>query len=159
MAQLTAPLGAYGTGDTEARTLVAPTSSAGGQGVTLGMTGYDGAGNRYRYIRASAAIAQYDAVRLAGSALAFDTVLPTSAVNQTLVGAAQTAFANLEYGWVLAEGIGTVKTSGALAANITLTATAVAGTLGLSTAADLVDDSGVVLVNSASPQVAYIKGL
>lgn len=123
----------------------------------LGATLVDANGNEYTYVKAGATIAQYDAVRFQGSALGWDDVRPTSAVAQPVVGAAQAAFASGEYGFVLTSGVGTVKTSGTVAANVQLVSSATAGTLAAYANTDITAPVVTVLVSSASPQVARIQ--
>lgn len=150
MAQLTGPNG-YSVGDSEQRDTV--------QKEILGQFGLDKSGNQYRYVKAGAVIAVNSAVRFNGSALGFDDVRATSATQQTIIGVALTAFALNEFGWVLTRGVGSVLTSGALAAGVGLASSAVAGQLAASAAVDTNGMGGTVLVNSASPQVSYIHAL
>ena len=100
----------------------------------LGFTAYDSLGNEYTYIKAGATIAVNDAVRFQGSALGFDDVRPTSAINQIVLGAATAAFAANEYGFVLSKGVATVKVVNATAALSPLVTNATAGTLALADA-------------------------
>lgn len=151
MAQLIGPgQGAFNVGNSEQRDTT--------QKEPLGAVAYDGLGNKYRYIKAGAAIAQYAAVRFTGSALGWDNVIETSAANQPIVGAAQTAFANADYGWLLVKGLGSIKTSGALAANISLVSAA-AGATGAYAATETSLPGAVVMTNTASPQLALIMGV
>lgn len=151
MAQIIGYPGAYAVGDTSQRDTV--------QKLPLGSVGYDADGKEYRYVRAGAAIAANDAVRFQGSALGFDDVRPTSAVQQSVVGVALAAFASGDYGWVLRRGVGSVKTTGAVAVGTTLATGATAGTLAAAAATDVNDVGATVLVNSASPQVCFIQGV
>jgi len=151
MAQLTGLGGAYEAGNSEDRTTTAKAQ--------LGALAYDKLGNEYRYVKAGAAIAAGDAVRFQGSALGFDDVRPTSATLQTVVGVALTAFASGEFGFVLRRGIGSVKTTGSVAANIGLASSGTAGTLATTAATDTADLAATVLVSAASPQVCYIQGI
>lgn len=98
---------------------------------TLGMRFRKGNGDEYVFVKAGAAIAQYDAVRFSGSASGYDDVRPTSAINQVVLGAAQVAIASGSYGWILEHGVGTAKVVAATAAGSSLGSTATAGTLGL----------------------------
>jgi hypothetical protein len=126
---------------------------------SLGSKALDESGNEYRYIKAGAAIAATDAVRFQGSALGYDDVRPISAVAQPVIGIATAAFASGDYGYVLVNGVGSVKTAGAIAANVALVSSAVAGTLAAYAAADITAPVVTVLVNSATPQVCKIAGL
>lgn len=115
----------------------------------LGMRVMDDNGNEYTYVKAGAAIAQYDAVRFAGSAAGFDDVRPTAAANQLPLGAAQVAIASGSYGWVLTRGVATVKVVAATAAGSTLVSNGTAGTLALSDATAL----------SYRPAIALVTGV
>lgn len=151
MAQLTGSYNAYDVGDTEIRTTT--------QKAPLGAVAVDGLGNEYRYIKAGGVIPVNAACRLTGSALGWDNVVVTSAVNQPVAGInGATAFALNEFGWIMRHGVVSALTTGALAANVSLTSAA-AGVLGAATAADLGDASGLVLVNSASPQLIIVTGI
>jgi hypothetical protein len=116
-------------------------------------------GNQYVYVKAGAAIAQFDAVAFQGSALGYDDVRPVSAANQPVLGVAQAAFASAAFGWILVKGRGSVKTSGSVAANASLVSSATAGTLGVYAGTETALPGGVSLVSSASPQVALISGI
>jgi hypothetical protein len=117
----------------------------------LGSKQEDNIGNEYRYIKAGAAIAQYDAVRLSGSALGFDDVRPTSAINQVVIGAATAAFASGDYGYILTKGVATVKTVVSTAAGSQLVSNGTAGTLAIAVAAnDLAVRPAVALVTGVA---------
>lgn len=123
----------------------------------VGFRTQDDIGNEYVYVKAGAAIAANAAVRFQGSALGYDDVRETSAVNQPVIGVATAAFANGEYGFILVRGIASVKTSGAVAVNVALSSSAVAGQLAAYAAADITAPVVSVLVNSASPQVCNVS--
>jgi hypothetical protein len=123
---------------------------------TLGSVAHDDLGNRYRYVKAGANIAATDAVRFQGSALGFDDVRPTSAVAQAVIGVATAAFTSGDYGYILENGVASVKTSGAVAVATALVSSAVAGTLAAYAAADITAPVVQVLVNSATPQICKI---
>jgi hypothetical protein len=116
----------------------------------IGTKSFDENGNEYTYVKAGAAIAQYDAVRFAGSALGYDDVRPTSAAGQVCIGAAQIAIASGSYGWILSRGVGTVKVVVSTAAGSALLPNATAGTLALATAADVTFSSAVALVTGVA---------
>jgi hypothetical protein len=125
----------------------------------LGSKAWDALGNEYTYIKAGAAIALGDALRFQGSALGYDDVRPTSAVAQPVIGVATAAFNANEFGYVLTDGVGPVKTSGAVAVNTQLVSSAVAGQLAAYANTDITAPVVTVLVNSASPQVCKVAGL
>lgn len=127
------------------------------QKLPLGTKAFDANGNEYTYIKAGAAIAQYDAVRFNGSAAGYDDVRPTSAAGQVVIGAAQVALASGEYGWILSRGVGTVKVVVATAAGSALVPNATAGTLALAQATDVTFSSAVALVTgvAAGSAVAF----
>ena len=122
----------------------------------IGTKAVDTDGNTWRYIKAGANIAQYDAVRFQGSALGWDDVRPTSAVAQPIVGVAQAAFTSGDYGFVLVNGVGSMKTTGTLAANVQVVSNATAGTGAAYANTDITSPVVTVLVSSASPQVVKI---
>jgi hypothetical protein len=129
------------------------------QEAQLGAKAYDALGNEYRYVKAGAAIAATDAVRFQGSALGYDDVRSTSAAAQPVIGVATAAFAGSDYGFVLVNGIVSVKTSGAVAVNTALVSSGTAGTLAAYANTDVTAPVVTVLVNSASPQVVKVAGL
>lgn len=128
MPNLTGPLTAFGT-DTDTRSATAKHP--------IGSIAYDAAGNKYRYVKAGAAIAATDAVKCNGSALGFDDVRKTAAAGDVCIGSATAAFALADFGFIQVEGIATVKVIVATAAGSPLVTTATAGTLGLAAATDL----------------------
>lgn len=149
MAQLTGlPVGL--AGDTTKRSTTALND--------LGAKGYDALGNEYTYVKAGAAIAQYDACRMNGSALGYDDVRPTSAAGQVVLGAAQNAFSSGDYGFLLTRGVGTCKVVAATAAGVALVPNGTAGTLALAAAADITFTSVVALVTGvAAGSGVFIK--
>lgn len=113
-------------------------------------------GNIWRYIKAGASIAQYDALRFQGSALGWDDVRPTSAAAQPIIGVAQAAFSSGDYGFILEKGIGQMKTTGTVAANVQLVSNGTAGTGAAYANTDITTPIVTVLVSSASPQVVKV---
>jgi hypothetical protein len=87
-----------------------------------------GNGNFFQFIRAGAAIAQYDALEL-DEAEGPNDFHPTSAVNQPVHGIAQVALADNKFGFMQVRGVATVKVAAGFAAGLVATTTAVAGTL------------------------------
>lgn len=122
----------------------------------LGTVVHDTDGNKWRYIKAGASIAQYDALRYQGSALGWDDVRPTSAAAQPIIGIAQAAFASGDYGFVLVNGIGSMKTTGTVAANTQLVSNGTAGTGAAYANTDVTSPIVTVLVSAASPQVVRV---
>lgn len=116
----------------------------------IGLRAYDKSGNEFVYVKAGAAIAQYDAVRFAGSALGFDDVRPTSATGQVVLGAAQVAIASASYGWIQTKGIATAKVVVSTAAGSSLVTNATAGTLALAQATDIAYRPAVALVTGVA---------
>jgi len=90
-------------------------------------------GKVYKYIRAGAAIAVGDALKV-DYAEGLNDFDPTSAATSKLAGVAEVAIADNEYGFVVVKGTVVAKLSGSTAANAGLIPSATAGTLG--TAAD-----------------------
>lgn len=122
----------------------------------LGSKAWDALGNEYTYIKAGAAIAVNDALRFNGSALGYDDVRPTGAVAQPVIGVATAAFNANECGYVMTDGVASVKTSGVVAVNTQLVSSAVAGQLAAYAGTDITTAIVTVLVNSASPQVCKV---
>lgn len=116
----------------------------------LGTVKRDVAGTEYTYVKAGAAIAQYDAVRLAGSAAGFDDCRPTSAAGQIVFGAAQVAIASGSYGWVATRGKCTAKVVAATAAGSPLVTNATAGTLALADATAIANRPAMALVTGVA---------
>lgn len=124
---------------------------------TLGSRAYDISGNEYTYVKAGADIAQYDAVRFAGSATGYDDVRPTSAAGQVVIGAATAAFTSGQYGYILTRGVATVKVVVATTAGVALVPNATAGTLAVAQATDTTFSNAVALVTgvAAGSAVAF----
>jgi hypothetical protein len=91
-------------------------------------------GTRRKYIRAGAAIAATDALKVDFAEGSFDFD-PTSAVAQPLAGVATVALADNEFGWVIVRGPAIVKAAATVVAGAHAASTAVAGTLDDVTAA------------------------
>lgn len=123
----------------------------------VGTKAVDKDGNEYTYMKAGAAIAQYDALRFAGSAAGYDDIRPTSAAGQVVIGAAQVAVASGSYFWGLTRGVGTCKVVVSTAAGGALVPNATAGTLAVATAADVTFSRAVALVTgvAAGSAVAF----
>lgn len=101
-----------------------------GKGHKLGSRYTDHNSNEFVFVKASAAIAQYDAVTYDET---YQTVVaPVSTSNDAggdKVGVAPVAFASGEYGWLQIYGAGTVNALASCAANVRLNSTATAGSL------------------------------
>jgi hypothetical protein len=151
MAILTGPKSFYAGGGSAKRSTVAEES--------LGTKAYTDDGNEYTYCKAGAAIALNDACVLAGSALGWDDVRPSSAAEQVAVGVADTAFASADFGWLLTRGRVTCKVVVATAAASSLSTNATAGTLKLAVTGDLAPGLGVALVTGvAAGSAIYFRG-
>lgn len=152
MAAKLGALSPFGPGSDTRRTTTAEAA--------LGDRKYDASfpGNEFTYIKAGASIAQYDAVRFAGSTLGFDDVRPTSAANQVVIGAATAAFASGDYGYVQTRGVATVKTVVSTTAGVAVVTNGTAGTLAACTAADTTFSNAVCLVTgvAAGSAVAFL---
>jgi hypothetical protein len=62
-------------------------------------------GNRIRYVRADAAVAQYDAVQMKMDETdAPHAIIPTAATTDLVAGIAEIAFAANDYGWITVHG-------------------------------------------------------
>jgi len=85
-------------------------------------------GTTRRYIRAGAAIAQYDALHRDYAEGAYD-LHPTSAVAQPVIAVAPNAIADNGFGWVIVKGPATVKVEDGVVAGEFVVTTAVAGEL------------------------------
>jgi hypothetical protein len=125
---------------------------------TLGSLAQDDAGNVYRYVKAGAAIAAFDAVRFQGSAAGWDDIRATSAVSQVVVGTATAAFDSGAYGYILVEGVATTKVAVGTAAGSQLGSSATAGTLELLDGSDIAYRPAVALVTgvAAGSAVAFL---
>jgi hypothetical protein len=84
-------------------------------------------GGIYEYVKAGAAVAQYDAVMIDEDGTA--TLATYSATVPTKVGIAQVAIANASYGWVLRQGKGRVTCLASCAIDVKLYTSATAGSL------------------------------
>jgi hypothetical protein len=132
MARLTGPITAT-PGDSTRRTTT--------QELPLGTRVIGAGGSEWVYVKAGAAIAQYDPCRFQGSADGYDDVRPTSAAQQFVVGVADAAFASGEYGFIQVRGKATCKVVVGTAAGSLLVTGAVANQLEL---ADATDFAGAV---------------
>lgn len=120
MARLTGPYAGF-PGDSTRRTTVAE--------LPLGTEVEGVGGSRWVYVRAGGAIAQYAAVVFEGSALGFDQVVETSAVTDLILGVADAAFADLEYGFVQTHGVAKAKVHASDTALLPLGGSTAAGIL------------------------------
>jgi hypothetical protein len=151
MAILTGPKSFFAGGPTSKRSTTAEES--------LGTKAYTDDGNEYTYCKAGAAIAVNDACIFTGSALGWDSVIPSAAAEQVAVGVADTAFASADYGWLLTRGRVTCKTVNGIAAGSSLSTNATAGTLKISVTGDLAPGVGVALVTGVTAGSAiYFRG-
>lgn len=94
--------------------------------------------NTIRYVKAGSAIAAGDALKEdATSALEPHLLIPTSAIQQPVVGIAHVAIASGSFGWVTVKGrVASAKAAGGTAAEARLGSSATAGTLATLTQAD-----------------------
>lgn len=101
-----------------------------GRGFGLGDRGSDKDGKVYTYVKASAAIAQYDVVTFDES---YNTVAaPVSTSNDARgdkIGVAGVAFASGDYGWLQIYGPCTMNVKASCAANVAINTTATGGSL------------------------------
>lgn len=123
-----------------------------GRGYNPGDLG-ESQGKQYVYVKASAAIAQYDVVTFDETWIT--TVAPLTTSNDARgdkVGVAAGAIASADYGWLQIYGPCTFKTASACAANVELTTTSISGLLDDATTASLivVDNMFVTTAHSAS---------
>ena len=127
MARLTGPV--HGTpGDSTRRTTTAE--------LPVGTRVHGIGGSVWVYVKAGAAIAQYDACKCNGSAAGYDDVRPTAAISELAIGVADAAFSSGDYGFIQVEGVCTCKVVAATAAGSLLVTSATAGTLKLATEAE-----------------------
>lgn len=122
----------------------------------LGTVKRDVDGTEYTYVKAGAAIAANDAVRLAGSALGFDDVRPTSAAGQIVFGASQVAIPLASFGWVATRGKCNAKVVAATAAGSPLVTNATAGTLALADATAIANRPAMALVTGVAAGSAIL---
>lgn len=115
--------------------------------------GHDG--KTYIYVKASAAIAQYDVVTYDETYIT--TVAPVSTSNDARgdkLGVAPVAIASGSYGFVQIYGPCTFNTASACAANVELTTTATGGRLDDATTASLIVADGIFVTTAHSASVA-----
>ena len=142
MAQLTCPHASFPVNSTDRSTTAK---------LPLGTRAYASGGREYVYVRAGDAIGALQAVRFANTAASLDDVVPTSATDQFVIGAADgTAFADLEYGFILTRGPSTVLATDAITAGVAVASGATAGLLIAKTAAHFGNTAGVVQVTDAN---------
>ena len=117
----------------------------------------DQSGNVFVYVKASSAIAQYDAATYDET---FTTVVaPVSTSNKARgdkLGVAPVAIASGSYGWLQVYGPCTINVLGSCVANVELTITATAGSLDDATTTGLVvaDNAFLTATNSATAAAA-----
>jgi hypothetical protein len=116
----------------------------------LGSRAYDSSDREYTYVKAGAAIAANDACIFTGSALGFDSVIPSAAAEQVIVGVATAAFDSAAYGYIQTRGRVTCKTVNGIAAGSSLSTNATAGTLKIAIAGDLSHSNAVALVTGVT---------
>jgi hypothetical protein len=104
-------------------------------------------GTDYMYVKAGAAIAQYDACRFNAG---LEDVRPTSAAGQVVIGVAQVAIASGSYGWIAVRGLMTAKVVAATAAGSPLVTNATAGTLALADATAITGPRAVATVTGVA---------
>lgn len=112
-------------------------------------------GKAYVYVKASAAIAQYDVVTFDETWIT--TVAPLTTSNDARgdkVGVAAVAIASGDYGWLQIYGPTTFKTASACAANVELVTTSVSGTLDDATTASLIVVDNIFVTTAHSASVA-----
>lgn len=128
-----------------------------GKGFSPGDVIEDYAGNQWVFVKASAAISQYDVVTYDETFITTVTPLTTSnAARGDKLGVAPVAFASGDYGWLQIYGPCTFNVAASCAPNAQLTATSVAGVLDDATTASLIvaDD---IYTTAASASVAASK--
>jgi len=128
------------------------------QKAPLGSKIWDENGNEYTYIKAGAAIAQNDAVKMNGSALGYDDVRSTAAAGTVVFGVATYAFNNAEYGFVCTRGVVTCKVVVATAAGSPLVTNGTSGTLALADATAITYRPIVALVTGVAAGSAVHLG-
>lgn len=117
----------------------------------------DHSGNIWTYIRASAAIAQYDVVVYDESYTTLAAPVSTSNdARGDKLGVAAVAFASNEYGWLQIYGPCTLNVLASCVPNVELTTTGTAGALDDATTASLVVADGIV-TTAASTSAASAK--
>lgn len=115
-------------------------------------------GNIFVYVKASAAIAQYDVATYDET---FNTtVAPVSTSNDARgdkLGVAPVAIASGSYGWLQIYGPCTLNVLGSCNANVELTTTGTAGALDDATTSSLVVADGIYITTSNSASAAAAK--
>jgi hypothetical protein len=134
------------------------TAQTDGNGFSPGDVIQDYAGNTWVYVKASAAIAQYDVVTYDETFIT--TVAPVSTSNDARgdkLGVAAAAFEADDYGFLQIYGPCTVNVLASCNANAELTITATGGSLDDATTASLMVADGIVLTAANSASVAAAK--
>lgn len=120
----------------------------------LGTLARDAAGNEYTYVKAGAAIAVNEPVRLNAG---LGDVRATSAAQQAVLGVADAAFANADNGFILSRGSVTCKVVGGTAINSLLVTGAVAATLELADATDFAGARSIVQQSAEAGGLATVR--
>jgi len=133
------------------------TAQTDGKGFAPGDQIEDGSGNVWVYVKASAAISQYDTVTYDETFITTVTPLTTSnAARGDKLGVASVAFASGDYGFLQIYGPCTMNVAASCAPNAQLTATSVAGVLDDATTASLIV-ADAIYTTAASASVAASK--
>ncbi len=133
------------------------TALTGGKTFGLGDAAQDHAGKEYVYVKASAAISQYDVVTY--DETYNTTVAPvttTNGVRGDKLGVAPVAIASGSYGWLQIYGPCVINVAASCVPNVELTLTSVAGVLDDATTASLDVADGIV-TTAASASAAASK--
>ena len=114
-------------------------------------------GQKYMYVHASAAIAQYDVV---GISETFEAAPLTKAMADDgwFVGAAQVAFADNDFGWVCVGGVAEINVLASCAPDVALCTSGTAGKLDDDTTSQTKID-GIVQVDAAVTSAANTTAL
>jgi len=131
-------------------------------GLTLGSRWIEEDGTEYTYVKAGAAIAAGDAVKIDTSDttnLPF-TVIKTSAATSKMVGVAESAFTSGYYGWIVTKGRVEANVATSVAAGDGLIPTSTAGRLGTYANTDVVNIGAYGLEAEASNLAdVYVLGV
>lgn len=136
------------------------TSLTGGKGAALGDRYRDVTGKEYVFVKASAAISQYDVVTY--DETYNTTVAPLSTSNDAKgdkVGVAPVAFASADYGWLQIYGVCTMNVLASCAANVQLNTTATAGSLDDDATAGSIAISGIHLTTARAASNGSAAGI
>ncbi len=103
----------------------------------------------YMYVRADAAITQYDFVKIDDDFECTSITTAISGSEPTMVGCAQVAFADTDYGWVAVSGSFTGRIASSCAADVKILTTTTAG---------VADDAGGDAIQGLKATVAETTG-